>query len=249
MNPTLAGSGGAAPSGQAGRPAVNRFRVAVAVGCGAGYVLLAAVLLATDLLRPLDAGASATVQRWAGDHPGTPVLRFVELGNGQLVAGLVTAVAVTAALARRCWRPLLASAVTLVLLLAVVEGFKLLVERASPTPDGRHSEVFFLRGGAAFPSGHTAGAVVGVYLVGTLLVGPTGVRPSRVGDLLLPAVTVVLGGGVGLLTVGLGWHWPTDVLGGALLAGSVCATGRVLLVGRAPIRRPTPVHGGATPAE
>ena len=205
---------------------------AVALVATGGYLLLTAVLLLTDVLRTVDAAGARAGAELRAAHAGSPVLYLAELGSAQVVAGAALAVAGTAAVALRRWRPLLASAVTLVLLAAAVEGSKALVGRGSPTPDGVRSEAFFLPGGAAFPSGHTAGALVVTYLVGSLLVGPGGVAAHRALDRWLPVAAGVVAVGVGGLTVTRGWHWPSDVAGGLLLGVVVCAAGRGLLAGR-----------------
>lgn len=230
-----------APAGVQPRPAPSPARpreaagvrpaAVVALVAAAGYLLVTAALLLTDVLQPLDAAGARLGARELAAHAGSPLLHLAGLGSAQVVAGVVLAVAGTAALAQRRWRPLLAAAATLVLLAAAVEGSKELVGRASPTPDGSRSQSFFLPGGAAFPSGHTAGALVVTYLVGSLLVGPGGVAAHRVADRWLPVAAGVVAVGVGGLTVVLGWHWPSDVAGGLLLAAVVCAAGRGLLGG------------------
>jgi len=62
----------------------------------------------------------------------------------------------------------------------------------------------------AFPSGHaTAAASIAVALI---IVAPRGVRP------LAAAAGVVLTGLVGIAVIALEWHFPSDVLGGILVA-------------------------------
>ena len=84
-------------------------------------------------------------------------------------------------------------------------------------------------GGFAFPSGHTTVATVAAGLVGWTVARHLKFVRGRV---VVWVVAAVWAGGVGWSRVWLGVHWPTDVLGGWLFAGSFLLVARtVQLVG------------------
>jgi len=146
-----------------------------------------------------------SVRRSLGDTPAVPVARalsfFGEHARGWLVLG---AVGYATGRHRREW---LTGAVGIALAHASAVALKRAVRRVRPDlelvpPLGPvHSRL-------SFPSAHatsTAAAVVGY--------GPVLGRPAMVGALAAMAVSRVL----------LGVHWPSDVVGGALLGGGVAA--------------------------
>lgn len=90
----------------------------------------------------------------------------------------------------------------------------------------RRPPVTFLIGApstdGSFPSGHTTNGTV-VYVLAALFLGWTiGRRWCRH---LLLASAVVVGIGIGLTRIYLGYHWASDVLGGWLLATALCTAG------------------------
>ena len=163
-----------------------------------------------------------------------------EIGDGPTVVSVPTVAALATALATRRWRPIWASAGTLSVLVLAVEGGKHLIGRASPGPRGTDARLFHV-GGAAFPSGHASGTLAVFGLVAVLLCGPAGIAPSRRGHRVLTALALAISAAVGLCTVVLGWHWPTDVVGGWLLGGAVLVLGNLLL-GRWPAAAPGPAR-------
>lgn len=191
---------------------------------GSLLVLLAAVLVRTDVFTAADRAGSVQAKDWLRGRPGSPLVQLVHLGDAGSVVGVVLLVAAMASLAQRRWRPVLGSTATLVVLAVAVEFSKTVLGRIPPTPTGGRSGTFFTDG-SSFPSGHTAGTLVTLLLVASLVAGPGGVRPSRVVYPLLVVGALGAAAVVGAVTVALGWHWPTDTVGGALLAGvvwSVC---------------------------
>lgn len=211
--------------------------------------LLTAVLLTTTVLAHVDSSGSARLEavgarRIAVGHASTSglavALRVAETGDGKTVVAVSVVAAVAAAVRTHRWRPVIASAATLGLLIACVEMLKSLLGRRSPGPGGGSSTDFGV-GGTAFPSGHSAGTLVVFGLVAALAFGPGGVHPSPVGHRVATCVAGVISAAVGIATIVLGWHWPSDVVGGWLLGTAVLVLGNALL-------RP-PAHRGGLPDE
>lgn len=207
--------------------------------------LLTAALLTTAVLAHVDSSGSARLEavaprRIALGHASTSgfavALHIGEIGDGKTVVAVSVVAAVAAAVRTRRWRPVIASTATLGLLIACVETLKSLLGRRSPGPGGGSSTDFGV-GGTAFPSGHSAGTLVVFGLVAALAFGPGGIHPSRLGHRVATCVAVVISAAVGIATIVLGWHWPSDVVGGWLLGTAVLVLGNALL-------RPPPHRGG-----
>jgi membrane-associated phospholipid phosphatase len=142
----------------------------------------------------------------------TPMAKIVTtFGTSPLAYAAVVVSGVTAVRSRRRAAPLVLGAVVLLsgqlVRLAINHG----VARARPPEHLRLVHA----AGYAFPSGHTTTATLAYVIAAVLL---TRSWPShRVAIFALAAIVSVA---VGLSRIYLGVHWPTDVLGGWLLAGS-----------------------------
>ena len=184
-------------------------------------LLLGGLYLAYDASKndhsSYDVQVTEYVQDW--DAPGLdPFLNFIsEFTNFYPGVAIWAAIFVVF-----FWRGLRIEAFAL--LLAVVtflgaEALSVLVDRPRPSPDLVRVSKFLV--GNSFPSGHVYAAVV---FYGFLV----GVAWHRVRWLyfrmLLPTIATAIVVLAGISRVYLGVHWPSDVLGGALL-GSVALAG------------------------
>ncbi|GAA4556745.1 hypothetical protein GCM10023175_59630 [Pseudonocardia xishanensis] len=175
--------------------------VQAAVG-GAGLLVLGVAVGGTDGPVRLDTLIAGTVSRnppWpatalAVDWLGEPV-------GAALLAVLVAGIMLLAA------RPRYAAVVVLVqpLILVVADGLKLVVGRT-------------IHGGSlSFPSGHTAGAVAFALMLALFLADVGGLRTvGRV--VVVVGAAVVVGSVAGWAQIVVGAHYPTDTVGGLLLA-------------------------------
>jgi membrane-associated phospholipid phosphatase len=177
--------------------------------------------------------------RWFADHRNgfwnAVTDRVTDLAWTPL---LVTVAVLTAVLAWRAWRrwrePLLVL-LTVGGEIAVFVAVAGVVDRARP-PVHRLDDVAAT---ASFPSGHTAGSVA---LYGALAVVAAGHVDTRWVRRLVVGLLVAVPVAVALSRLYRGMHYPTDVLGGALVGGAWLAC--VALTLRAtPARLRTAVEG------
>lgn len=218
--------------------------------------LVAVTLLAAGPLQPLDSAlqgyhAKKYTPNWADFLDTVP-----NAVAGQAVClPVLLAVAAVFAWKRRTWHPLAIVAAAEVAFYVGIGGMKVLLGRTAPAV-GEGS--FWMDGGVlehgwygiAYPSGHAAEAILiygaAAYLVRTYA-GPEVRIRARLNWL------------VGLITANalvvafyLGYHWPTDLLGGAL-AGAlmlrvIVDVDRHLAAGRAILGLRLPSATVATPA-
>lgn len=188
----------------------QRWATGVAAGCSGA--LLAALLLAVPYLGTLDQGLMALLQEQRSSTLDSLALLITGLGDftTQAAAGaLLTALLL---LSRRVDGALLVAGCMLLTALANT-GLKHLFARARPDVLLQPLDTFSL------PSGHSSAAFAFFLALGILAGRGTPAR-TRLTWLLLASLPALA---IALSRVYLGVHWPTDILAGALLAGSVCA--------------------------
>ena len=194
------------------------------LAAGACLLPLVALLLGWQALDHLDQGLMTVIQAHrhsAMDHVMVLVTRLGDFRT-QLIAGvlLVGLLALT-----RQWRAaLFATGVLLGTALSNV-ALKWLLARARPDILLAPLPTFSL------PSGHTSAAFAFFLTLGILAGRGQPVRWRLTWLLLvsLPAMAIAFS------RVYLGVHWPTDILAGALLAGTLCAASLALVQRHTPL--------------
>ena len=169
------------------------------------FVILLALAYGSPQARWLDAAALRGFLELQRPVVESVSQRFVHLGDPVPFALLGVALA---ALALARGRPRVALLVVALLGLTSVSSQLLKALLAYPRAEGQIAEANVAP--AAFPSGHATAAM-------TLAIALVVVMPAR----LRPAAAVVgsvLALGVSFSIVSLGWHLPSDVVGGFLLA-------------------------------
>lgn len=189
-------------------------------------VLAGALVLVTALaagpLQPLDAAlqgyhAKKYTPNWAEFLDSVP---NAVAGQAVCLPALV-AVALYIAWKRRTWHPLAIVVAAEVAFYGGIGGMKVLLGRTAPSA----GEGYFWKGGAfehgwygiAYPSGHAAEAIL-IYGAAAYLVHTYAGPDLRIRRRLNWAVALIT---VHALVVAyyLGYHWPTDLLGGVLAGG------------------------------
>lgn len=197
-------------------------RWATAVAAGLSATLLIALLLGVPYLSALDQGLMALVQEQRSSTLDSVALLITGLGdfNTQVAAGLLLTCLLL--LSRRYAAASLVAGCMLLTALANT-GLKHLFARARPDVLLQPLDTFSL------PSGHSSAAFAFFLALGILAGRGTPAR-TRLTWLLLASLPALA---IALSRVYLGVHWPTDILAGALLAGSVCAAWLAVLQRRA----------------
>lgn len=193
-----------------------------------GLVVLTALVVADWApLNHVDHGISTALRRYGEprDHLVAVLRILTDLAATAtfLSAGAVTTIAL--ALRRQRSAALLCATVTGVVPLLWGVAHWLL-------PHPRPTDGFVTVASNGFPSGHTSNATA-VALVAVLLGWP---RLARTGRLVLVAAATAFAVVIGLTRVALLAHWPTDVLGGWLLALAVVPLVGQAIVARTPAR-------------
>jgi membrane-associated phospholipid phosphatase len=119
------------------------------------------------------------------------------------------------------WRRVVRRMVAAVVAMGVTAGIAELLKEGLVRPDLAEE---LRRTGNSFPSGHVTAAAVSVF---ALLLVSDGVARWVVG-----VIGWVWVGAVGVSTLGAGWHRPSDVVGGVLLAAAVYMAATAVTNGR-----------------
>jgi undecaprenyl-diphosphatase len=179
---------------------------------GAFAVLLALVVGDATPLHAVDTAVSAAFRSYGGPHAGVVRVTRVVTDVGSTMPFLAAGVAVTIlfAILREPRRAVFTGLIT-VLVPTSWSLMHLLIYRPRP------ADAFVPISSNGFPSGHSTNAAA-AGLVAVLLVWPRGTPWVRAVTVGLATAFAVL---VGVSRVALLAHWPSDVLGGWLLALAV----------------------------
>ncbi|WP_263146653.1 bifunctional DedA family/phosphatase PAP2 family protein [Pseudomonas sp. RIT-PI-AD] len=200
------------------------MRSTTPMAAGLCLAALAALLFGWPYLESLDQGLMTLIQEHRQSSLDSLMVLITRAGDFrvQLLAGcLLCAILLFA----RCIRALFFAAGTL-LGTALANGvLKHLFARARPDVLSEPLTTFSL------PSGHSSAAFA-LFLTLGVLAGRGQPARMRLAWLLLASLPALA---IALSRVYLGVHWPTDILAGALLAGSFCATSLALSQAREPL--------------
>ncbi len=186
-------------------------RSAAGLICLGLFATLALAVTTAPVLSDFDASLAAAIQSVRTPILDRLMLAFTLLGDRGSLTWIATAT-VLALLIQRAWFRAAIAASAFVgtsLLVSVIKG---LVGRARPTTDLYSGVEAF-----SFPSGHMTNAalILGV----TAFVLALGCPPARRKFVYSAAIFSIAM--VGSSRVYLGAHWPSDVIGGALLASAI----------------------------
>jgi membrane-associated phospholipid phosphatase len=183
----------------------TRSLLLMGAGCAALFVIVLAAAYGWDPARSLDLTALTGFISADDGWRETLSSGLVQLGDPPAVALITLGLAGVAA-ARG--RPRVAVAVVLLIALTSVSSQLLKELLAHPRPQAPGLESIL--GPKAFPSGHATAAMS--LALGAVLAAPRRARPAAA---LLGALFALA---VGASLVAGGWHFPSDVVGGYLLA-------------------------------
>jgi PAP2 superfamily/Peptidase propeptide and YPEB domain len=200
------------------------------------FVEILDAVVENDDLTALDRPVVQWVAAHRPDWLNSFVVGVTDLGGKVLLTAAVATAAILAARRLRSWWPLLVSLCALGGCALLVAGIKVVIGR--DRPDRLHHALF--ESGFAFPSGHSASALVGWALVAWLVCKLTANRTVRATAWVAAGLLSVA---VGASRIYLGVHYPSDVLGGWVL-GAVWFTTVLIAAGLDPtVRRPRPRAG------
>ena len=191
----------------------------VAVTCGAIFLALLVTVVATGR-DPFTSDVG--IHDWLVVHRGHVLVRLARAatatGTGAPAYALAALAGVLAGPRHRWGIRVLAAIAMLAVVQLVRYGLVIAVQRPRPPA----ADWLTSAGGRSFPSGHTttSATVAGLLCLG-LRRGPSP-RPAAVVGVTAAVVWALA---VGLSRGVLGVHWPSDVLGGWLLAATLLAAG------------------------
>jgi undecaprenyl-diphosphatase len=199
-------------------------RRASLLAAGLSLLLLGALFIGWPTLLPLDQGLLALLQEQRSASLDQLMVLITRLGdfNSQLAAGSLLCLLLLLA---RQWRAALFAGSTLLGTALANGALKAWFARSRP-------EVLLEPlGSFSFPSGHSSAAVA-FFLVLGVLAGRGQPARLRLAWLLLAGLPAL---SIAVSRVYLGVHWPSDIVAGALLAGSLCALSLSLVQRHTPL--------------
>jgi membrane-associated phospholipid phosphatase len=191
--------------------ALSRRSRAIAILLTAGLLYVMVDIFVEGPLTALD----VKVERWDGEvsipsMQGSAWL-YDKLGQRSVLIPVLLIVAGTLARRHRTWRPVVLAGVSFLILNVVVGAMKIAIGR-SETETGDPS---VLSGGVIFPSGHSSNMVLTGGLIIYLLWRYTDRPPLRRLIVLVSVLTAI----TIAVSIYIGSHWVTDLIGGALVGG------------------------------
>jgi membrane-associated protein len=196
-----------------GRPSPPRLLSLAAVGGTSAAGALAVAVTRGNWPATWDPPLHATVVAHRTTHLTTAAQAVSFVGSETVLAALSVLLAVVLLLARRRRDALVVAAGMAGAALLIV-GIKHLVGRARP---GATDVIGPVEHSYSFPSGHTLGTAILAGLVVWVLRGHLTSTARRTGAC---AAAALVSCSVGASRVYLGYHWPTDVVTGLLVAGA-----------------------------
>jgi undecaprenyl-diphosphatase len=204
---------------------LQRHRWVTPALAGSSLLALIALFLGWPYLSAFDQGLLTLIQNQRSAAFDPLMVLITRLGDArtQWIAGLMLIALLGLA---RQWRALLFALCSLLGTAAANGLLKALFARVRPEvllePLGSYS----------FPSGHSSAAFA-FFLVLGVLAGREQPPRLRLTWMLVASLPALL---IAASRVYLGVHWPSDVLGGALLAGAICAASLAAVQWHTPLR-------------